>query len=865
MHVPMSWLREMVELPPELTVEELAERLTVAGLEVAKVIYLGIPQSENRHGVPPSDHLVWDREKLVLGSILEVTQHPNADRLVLAEVEYGADETETVVTGAPNLFQFLGQGRLDPPPWTPFALEGTEVIDGHGDGVSRMILQEKELRGIPNRCMVCSEMELGISEAHEGIMLIPQGDLPDASAGQPLQDVLGDAVLDIELTPNLARCFSILGVAREAAALYDVPLHTPDWESLPATSGDPVENTVRIDIRNPELNPRFTAAMLRNVTIKDSPWWMQWRLKLVGQRPINNIVDVSNYVMFEIGQPTHAFDYDILQRRADNAKPTIITRLPDAGETLTTLDGKTHQLNPDVLLVADDNGALSLAGVMGGLESEVQEPEGDYPGSQTVLLEAAAWDLITIRKTTSSTKQYSEAATRFSRGVHPEMALRGLKRGLQLMLAVSGATLAPGILDEYPAKPEPVVVEFPLSETERLLGFEIPRDDVVAILQRLQFTVEEKDADTIWVTVPDHRLDIGTGIIGRADLVEEIARVYGYNRINNTIMEDALPPQRGNYRLEMENRISDLLAESGMRQVINYRFTTPEHESKLTPAGLHASWPQVEYVRLANPSSSERTVLRQTLLVNLLDNAAINMHHHPQQQLFEIGNVYHAKPQGLPDEPARLGILMMGGREVTDWTGTTSAGKYDFYDLKGVVELVLEALHIPLKQVGFEPVVHNSFHPGRVARLCVDGYDVGVLGEVHPLVREAFGLGLDLDTPVLAAELNFDTLLERIPEAHQVVPIPTTPPVYRDIALVVEDERPAADIESLIWQFGGDLLRSVTLFDVYSGDPIPAGQKSLAYALVFQSDTETLSDKKVNKVFKKIVSSLEAEGATLRS
>jgi len=861
----MSWLREMVELPPDLTVEELAERLTVAGLEVAKVIYLGIPQSQERHGVPPSDHLVWDREKLVLGSILEVTQHPNADRLVLAEVEYGADETETVVTGAPNLFQFVGQGRLDPPPWTPFALEGAEVIDGHGDGVARMILEEKELRGIPNRCMVCSEMELGISEAHEGIMLIPQKQLPDAKPGTPLQDVLGDAVLDIELTPNLARCFSILGVAREAAALYDVPLHTPDWDTLPDTSGDPVEDAVGIDILNPELNPRFTTAMLRDVKIQDSPWWLQWRLKLVGQRPINNIVDVSNYVMFEIGQPTHAFDYDILKRRAGDATPTIITRLPDDGETLTTLDNKTHQLNPDVLLVADQNGALGLAGVMGGLESEVQEPEGDYPGSQTVLLEAAAWDLITIRKTTSSTKQYSEAATRFSRGVHPEMALRGLKRGLQLMVEVSGARLAPGILDEYPAKPEPVIVEFPIAETERLLGFEIPRDAVINILERLQFTVEERDTDTLLVTVPDHRLDISDGIIGRADLVEEIARVYGYNRINNTIMQDVLPPQRRNYRLEMENRISDLLAESGMRQVINYRFTTPEHESLLTPEGIGSSWPQVDYVRLANPSSSERTALRQTLLVNLLDNAAINMHHHPQQQLFEIGNVYHGKEEGLPDEPARLGLLMMGGRDVSDWTQVQTPGKFDFYDLKGLVELVLNALHIPARNTVFEPTEHNTFHPGRVARLCVDGMDMGLLGEVHPLVREAFGLGLDLDTPVLVAELDFDALLERIPATHKVVPIPATPPVYRDIALIVDGNRPAAEVESLLWQHGGEWLRSVTLFDVYEGAPIADGKKSLAYALVFQTDEETLSDKKVNKLFKKIVSALEAEGAALRS
>ncbi|NDJ86754.1 MAG: phenylalanine--tRNA ligase subunit beta [Chloroflexi bacterium] len=867
MKVPVSWLKEFVDIPASVTVEELSERLTIAGLEVAKIHYIGIPQSAERHGIPPSDHLVWDRERVLLGAIKEIKPHPDADRLVLAVVDYGGAALETVVTGAPNLFPYKDQGPLEPPLLTPFALEGAELIDGHGDGVQRLILEERELRGIPNRCMVCSEMELGISEEHEGIMLLPYEQYGNIQPGTPLVDVLGDAVIEMELTPNLARCFSVLGVAREVAALYDLPIKEPDY-SLPPPSGTGVDELAAIEIREPELNPRFTAGLLRDVTITDSPWWLQWRLKLVGQRPINNIVDVSNYVMFEIGQPTHAFDYDILANRAGDANPVIITRLPDAGEELTTLDGKVHKLDPSVLLVADEKGALSLAGVMGGLESEVQEPdpERDYPGSTTVLLEAAAWNFITIRKTMSSTKLHSEAAARFSRGVHPAMALRGLKRGLKLMVEVSGATLAPGLLDAYPAEPEPVVVDFPVDEVNRLLGFDIPKSAVADILRRLQFGIgESSNGEVLQVTVPDHRLDISPGIIGRADLVEEIARVYGYDRIPNTIMGDSLPPQRTNVSLEMEERVRDLLAQAGLREVINYRFSTPQHEALLTPEGQKPSWPEREYIRLANPISAERTAMRQTLLAGLLDNAVTNMHHHPRQRFFEIGHVYYGNADDLPEEIRRLGILLAGPRQAAGWMGGVVAGNSDFYDLKGIVETLLAGLHIEMRHVHFAPIAHNSFHPGRVATLLIGDEPVGLLGEVHPLVREAFGLGLDLEKPVLAAELDLDRVLTMVPAEYVVQSIPTQPPAYRDIAVVVSADRRSASVEALIWGSGGELLREVRLFDVYQGDPIPEGQKSLAYALTFQSETETLTDKAVNKLQKKIIKTLEDSGAKLRA
>lgn len=871
MRVPLSWLNDFVKLPADVTPEALAERLTIAGMEVDKIMYIGVAQHTERHGFPPSDHLVWKRDKILLGYIREVKAHPNADKLVLAVVDYGADQTETVVTGAPNLFEYKEKGPLPTPLLTPFALEGAEVIDGHGDGVQRMILQEKELRGIPNRCMVCSEMELGISDEHEGIMLLDYHEFSQYTPGTPFVDVMGDVVLDIELTPSFARCFSILGIAREVAALYDVELLEPDY-NLPVASGDSVKQAAAIQITDPSLNPRFTAALLRNINIGPSPVWMQWRLRLVGQRPINNIVDISNYVMFEIGQPTHAFDYDILKTRAESigeSHATIVTRLPENGERLTTLDGKDHELKPHHLLVADKKGGLSLAGLMGGLESEVQAPNAEHGamGSQTILLESASWNFINLRKTISDLNLHSEAGKRFSRGVHPAMAMRGLARGVQLMVDIVGAELAPDILDEYP-KPTPVViVDLHYQRLIQLLGFEIPYDEVIAILKRLEFGVEEIEQQVLRVSVPDHRLDISDDpIIGQADLVEEVARIYGYNRIPDTTMADELPPQVGNPDLMREERVRDLLVQAGLREVINYRFVTPSHEAGLTPNGVEASWPKRAYVEIANTISVERSALRQTLLCGLLDNAYTNKMHHPRQLLFEIGAVFYANEDGrLPDEPRHLGILMTGPQSIGGWIGNGSNHYLSFYDLKGVIETLLDGLRIPTAHMAFTRTQHNSFHPGRTALLTVQGEAIGVFGEVHPLVLEAFGLDFNIEIPILAAEFDLDMLLKYANPGHQVKSLPIQPEAYRDIAIVVEAERPAAAIEAVIWQSGTDLLKAVRLFDVYEGDPIPEGYKSLAYALTYQTDEQTLTDKIINKVHKGIVDALDQVGAKLRA
>ena len=890
MKVPLSWLKEYVEIT--LPVEVLAERLTLAGLEVTGIEYIGIPQGEPVEGLalPPSDHLVWDRDKIVLGAIRVVKSHPNADRLVLAMVDYGGEAPEPGVTGAPNLFEYKDKGPLDPPLLAPFAHEGAEVIDGHGEGGARMILKERALRGIPNRSMVMSEKELGLSDDHEGIMLLEYETVRPHAPGTPLQDVLGDAVLDIDMLPNIARAYNIVGVAREVAALTGAPLRYPPLDVV--MEGPPIEGQARIEIREPALNPRFTLALIRDVAIKPSPQWMQRRLMLAGMRPINNIVDATNYVMVELGQPLHAFDYDVLVERAGGQAPTIITRLPEPGERLVTLDGEEHALDEYNILVADTKGALSIGGVMGGLESEVRdgfegaleaigipvgedEDDGERiptgkaavrgPATKNVLLEAAAWNFINIRRTMQSQKMTSEAGLRFSRGVHPAMAERGLRRCIELMRQTAGGIVAEGIIDHYPL-PAPVIeIDLPLSEVERLLGFTIPADEIVRILRALEFTVEER-GDVLRVTVPDHRLDIGTGLTGRADLIEEIARIYGYDRLPLTIVRDELPAQWANVSLEHEERVRDVLAKAGLREIVTYRLTTPEQEARLTAEGQPTGWRQAPYITLANPIAADKAAMRHTLLAGMIEVAASNARHTERQRLFEIGRVYYpVDGQELPEEPTHIGLLMTGPRDLPDWQGDARHVPVDFFDLKGVVEALVRDLRLN-GSVRYRPVEHSSFHPGRAAELVIDGRAIGVLGEVHPLVRQAFGLGLDLEKPVLAAELDLEALTASMPLLRNIAPVPTQPAVYQDIALVVDRSVPAAELEAVIREAGGALLEDVRLFDVYEGEPIPAGKKSLAYNLTYRAPDRTLTDKEVAKAHERIARAAEKRlGATLRA
>ncbi len=860
MRVPLSWLKEYVEIT--ISAEELAERLTLAGLEVKALEYIGVPQGEAPAGitVPPSDHLVWARDKIVLGAIREVKPHPNADRLVLAMVDYGAATLEQVVTGAPNLYPYKGQGELNPPLYAPLALEGAEVYDGHAEGQQRMILKEKALRGIPNRAMVCSAKELGLGADHDGIMLLEDVSAP---VGTPLVDILGDVIFEIDLTPNMARAYGILGVAREVAALTGQTLREPSYQF--SGTDTPSETFFSIEIRDSELNPRFCGILIRDVQIAPSPSWLRRRLEAVGVRSINNMVDVTNYVMFELGQPMHAFDYDILLKRSGGKPPHIITRRATQGETLETLDGVKRTLDEQTVLVCDSEGVLSLGGIMGGAESEIQ------PDTRNILLEVASWNYINIRRTMTAQKMSSEAGLRFSRGVHPAQAQRAIGRGAELMRALGGekAHITHNVIDIYPKPAPQIVIDLPLDEVTRMIGISLTAETVINILTRLQFGVEQH-GETLRVTVPDHRVDISTGSIGIADLCEEIARIYGYDRIPDTLIEDALPEQAADEALLREERSRDLLAQLGLREVINYRLTTPEAEARLiapnTPALDGAD--NADYVRLANPISAERTVLRHTLLNGLLVNVADNLRHGAQVRFFEIGSVFLMR-QGapLPDEPRRLGIVLCGTRELSSWqrgeVTPKNAPLMDFYDLKGILESLCQSLRLSggAGALVFKAEEHPSYFPGRCAALYLRGERIGFMGEVHPLVRARY----DIELPVIACELDFDALTAEIPLIDRIKPIPTMPPVYEDIALVVKDSVAAAEVEAVIRAAGGEWLREVRLFDVYRGAPLAEGKKSLAYALTYQAE-RTLTDKEVAAVRAKIIKAAESKlGAALRA
>lgn len=866
MKIPISWLNDYIDL--DITVEELAYRLTMAGLEVDRITYIGIPANE----IDPSkqiasnagEQLVWERDKIVVGYITEVRPHPDADRLVLAMVEHGEEEPEQVVTGAPNLFDYAGQ-TLDPPLPVVMARKGAELLDPYSEEWphDRMTLKPRKLRGIKNSCMVCSEKEVGLSETHEGIMVLDT----DATPGTPLQDVLGDAVIELELTPNMARAFSVLGVAREASALTGQPLKVPPTDVT--MTGETIDGQVSLEIREPELNPRFTLALLKGVSIEPSPGWLQRRLKLAGMRPVNNIVDITNYIMLETGQPLHAFDYDILRERAGGDAPTIITRLPEEGERLTTLDDIERELDPFTILVADTAGALSLGGVMGGTESEIHD------GTVNVLLEAAAWNYINIRQTLSAQRERgkpiaSEAGARFSRGVHPEQARHALLRAIAMMRQIAGGTIAEGIVEEYPAPPDDIVVDLPMSEIERLLGVYISMEEVASILTRLEFDIEEAGEETLRVTVPKHRLDIQqihelenadiADVVAQADLIEEVARIHGYDNIPTTMLVDELPPQRANEPLQQEELVRDVLVGLGLQEVITYRMTTPDYEQRLVPPGVEADLPDAQYIALANPISTERTVMRHTMMNSMLDIMARNARTRDRLALFEIGKVYLGRDGGLPDEPWRVCIGLMGYRVTASWHGDVGDEMMTFYDLKGVIEGLMQGIHA--EGVSYEPAEHSSFFPGRAAHLLVAGEPAGIFGQVHPLVVRAYELP---DRPVLMADLNLDVLRQALRVNYPTSPISTFPAVYEDIAVIVDDALPAAQVEAVIRKAGGDLLKRVRLFDVYTGEPIPEGKRSLAYALTYRAADRTLQDKDVTKVRRAIIDALRDQlGATLR-
>jgi len=578
-------------------------------------------------------------------------------------------------------------------------------------------------------------------------------------------------------------------------------------------------------------------------------------------RPINNIVDATNYAMLDIGQPLHAFDYDVLVGRIANPpkrdniplhekKIKIITRAAKDGEKLTTLDGKERELTSANVLVCDESGSLAMAGVMGGAESEVTDK------TCTILLEGAAWNFINIRKTAKQHNLPSEASFRFSRGVHPAMAEQGVKRGLELMAEWSGGQIAPDLVDVYPLKPKDPTITVTTKDVKRLLGIDLTAKQIAELLTRLEFECKV-EKDSVKAKTPPHRLDIGEGVVGLADVLEEVARVYGYDRIPETRMSDSLPPQVGNPQHEWEEHARDILTSLGVQEVVSYRMTSPEREQRLFASGLRPEASEVEYVALANPIAPERRVMRRSLLASLLENVEKNARAE-SIAMFEIGSVFEPNKNNLPNEPRKLAVAMTGLRTQSAWDVKDSAS-FDFYDMKGRLELLLSGLR--LSGISYTASDSASFlHPGKSADVKVNGQTVGVFGELHPLVREKYDFE---DSPVIVAEFDLDAL-RNVQPTYGVTPVSEFPPVLEDIAIIVDESVAAERVEGLIRQTGGKIVTRVRLFDVYRDEKIGAGKKSLAYSLTYQSE-KTMTDAEAAAIRTKIVKRLEFEvGAKLR-
>lgn len=843
MKIPLSWLKDYIDI--DLSLEDLARTLTMVGLEVEEVHVVGLLlPTDSGHQEFKFSGLEWDPAKFIVAQIDEVMPHPDADRLILCRLNDGTEEW-VVLTGAPNLFPYKGMGTLKQPLKVAYAREGAILYDGHKPGYELTKLKRTKIRGVESFSMVCSEKELGISDEHEGVIILD----PDAPTGTPLVDYMGDAVFEVAILPNMIRDASMVGVARELSAVTGKALKIPKRSVL--STGPNIDNLVAIEITDPTLNPRFVVGLIQNLEPKPSPYWVQRRLRLAGMRPINSIVDATNYVMLETGEPLHAFDYDVLVKRAEGKSPTIITRAAIEGETLTTLDDVERKLDRYAILVCDTAGPLSLAGIMGGLESEVTEI------TRNVLLEGASWNFINVRRTSSRLHLNSEAGYRFGRGVHPALASWAVDLGLERMAAWSGGTIAEGLVDNYPQPPIDPVVAISEQDVLRKLGIQNSAQEIAEILTRLEFECTVAGV-AVTAKTPSHRLDIGEGVIGKADLMEEIARIYSYNNIPETNLADELPPQRNNLQLANEEKLKDLLAGFGLQEAITYRLTSIERENRAYLQGQGMD-PE-NYVRLLNPIAPERSVMRQSLLASILEVLEKNARIRERLAFFEIGTEFiQEQENNLPIEPRKLIIGMSGKRNNPSWD-LQSSGNLNFFDLKGVLDGLLKKVHLP--DISYLPTQHPSMHPGKCAKISVNDTVIGVFGELHPRVKQNF----DFLTPaVYIAEIDLEALLPLIPSRFETSPVSVFPPVLEDIALIVDETIPAEKVEALIRQTGGKLLADVRLFDVYRGARIGSGKKSLAYSLTYQALDHTIESGESTALRNKIVKRLEREiGAVLR-
>ncbi|MSP79151.1 MAG: phenylalanine--tRNA ligase subunit beta [Dehalococcoidia bacterium] len=818
MQIPLSWLREYVDVP--FSAKELAHRLTMAGLEIGGVEHVGSQ---------------W--EQVFVGHVEAIEPHPNSDHLKLATVNLGK-ETFKVVCGAPNVaagqniaYAHIGAKLTDPNTKKPTTLKAARI------------------RGIVSEGMICSERELGLSEEHTGIMVLPA----DAPLGISLGELLGDTVLDAEPTANRPDWFSILGVAYEVAAITSTAVREPE-AAYPESSQD-ANSLFRVHIEAPDLCPRYVGALVRGVKVGPSPAWLQQRLTRAGMRPINNVVDVTNFVMLEYGQPMHAFDFAKLKGHR------VVVRRAGQGEVITTLDGQERKLDSSMLVIADDRDAVAVAGVMGGANSEVSS------GTVDILLESASFHPINTRKTAQALKLRTEASLRFEKGARPDLPPLAMGRAVQFILQTAGGQAARGFVDVYPGKRETAPITLTQHRIKQVLGVEVPIPEMELVLFPLGFraqrvphhalpreTPHRDTTDVLHVTVPPWRSDITI----EEDLVEEVARIRGYDAVPLVPLSTPIPLYQPNPARDLKEHVRDELARCTLEEIITYSLVSKEdHEKACAPQNpvLMGREP----LKVANPLSAERDTLRVSLLPGLLKTLAANRRvTEGPLNLFEVGRVYlpqpvtAERPVGLPDEREMAVAVLFGPRTVPGWRH--DEGIEDFFESKGVAEALIGNLGLRL---AVDAANAPWCAPGHGAAVTANGARIGFLGEVHPLVLEAF----DIDAgPVAVLEIDLAALLkvvEAAGETRKFKPLPRFPGAWRDLAMLLDREVPAARVERAL--HSNPLVADVALIDVYEGQQVPAGKRSLAYRVLLQSPNRTLTGDEVSEAMAELWRALKRD------
>jgi phenylalanyl-tRNA synthetase beta chain len=827
MRIPYSWLREYCD--PGLEPGELAERLAMTGTEVERVGTVG-PQVA---------------EGFVVGRVVEREKHPNADRLSVCSVDTGEGEPRTIVCGAAN----VAAGQI-----VPVALPGATMPGGQELG-------EVKLRGVRSSGMILSAAELEIAEESDGILVLDDGPAPGTALAEVLP--VAEPVLELEVTPNRVDCFGIYGVAREVHAIAGAPLVASPWAEDAAAEGEgEAGDYASVTVEVPELCPRFTARVFTDVAIGPSPPWLQARLSAAGQRPINNVVDITNYVMLLTAQPLHAFDLD---KVPDGA---LTVRAASEGEKMTTLDDVERSFDAETVLVCDSRGPSGIAGIMGGQVSEVS-------GETTrVLLEVANWNGTNILRTSRLLGLRSEASTRFEKQLHPELCMRAQRVASRLLVELCGAKLVPGTIDVAAEIPAASRLRLRGERVEGLLGMRIEQADQIAYLERLGFGVEAEGDDLLVEVPPDRHYDVTR----EADLIEEVARVHGLDEH----LPSTLPAvgQAGGLRRDqrLRRRAEDALRDLGFDEVIGWSFTDPGEAERLR---ISADDPRARGVTISNPLSEDQSVMRTTLLGSLLGAARHNLSRDAERvALFESGRVYLTAPPGggssgpaadapggplagaFPGaqpapfaEPYRLGALAISPLVAPSWRGGGEAA--DFFALKGVLEGLASQLRVALT---FEPSAEPFLHPGRAARVLIGQRDAGWIGDLHPLVCRGWSV-----EEGAGFEVELSALVEGASAGEELFEDVTTyPSVRQDLAVVVPDEVSAARVRDAVLAGGGELLRSAEVFDLFEGEQLGEGRKSLALRLEFRAADRTLTDEEVAERREAIAGELAGIGGSLR-